>query len=300
MVIVGPTAAGKSALAMQLAEARSLSIISADSRQVFKGFDVGTAKPSVADRARVPHYGIDVVAPTEAYSAHAWASDATAWSQQATQQHRPPLIVGGTGFYIRALLSPLNDLPRADPTRRTALQRWLDMLDDVEVARWCRALDPARAELGKTQRLRAIETALLSGRRLSEFHATPKAPRRTARYLVIDPGPILAERIRVRVATMVAAGWIDEVAALGTRVSHDARAWKASGYSTIRDYVEGRLDRSTAIERVTIETRQYAKRQRTWFRHQLHEGPVTALNPDASNAFRRVLDWYDRGEADES
>lgn len=300
MVIVGPTAAGKSGVAMQLAEARSLSIISADSRQVFQGFDVGTAKPSVADRARVPHYGIDVVAPTDDYSAHAWATDAAAWSEQATQTQRPPLIVGGTGFYIRALLSPLDDVPRADPARRIALLRWLDMLDGAELERWCRALDPSRADLGKTQRVRAIETALLSGRRLSEFHATAKAPHRPARYLLVDPGPVLAERIRIRVAIMMASGWIDEVAALRTRVSPDARAWKASGYGTIRDYVEGRLDVGTAIERVIIETRQYAKRQRTWFRHQLHEGPVTTLNPDASDAFRRVLDWYDQGEGDES
>ena len=104
-IIVGPTAAGKSALAMHLARTRGLAIVSADSRQVYQGFDIGTAKPSCADRQAIPHYGVDVVPPTDRYSAHRWAADASHWCDEAVLAGTPPLIVGGTGLYVRALVS---------------------------------------------------------------------------------------------------------------------------------------------------------------------------------------------------
>ncbi len=296
-VIVGPTGAGKSSLALQLAEARALSIVSADSRQVYAGFDIGTAKPSADEQQRVRHYGIDVLPPTTRYSAHAWAADADTWIRDASAQSRPPIIVGGTGFYVRALLAPFDELPPFDTSRREALQRWLTTLSAADIARWCLRLDPARAHLGRTQQLRAIETALLLGVRMSEQHAATsaraRASIRAARYLVVDPGFVLAERIRMRVHAMLAAGWIDEVAQLTGCIAPDAPAWQASGYSAMRDHLSGALSRDAAIERIVIETRQYAKRQRTWFRHQLHEGPVTQLNPDAPNAFADALAWYD-------
>lgn len=295
-VIVGPTAAGKSDLAMHLARERSLSIISADSRQVYQGFDIGTAKPSAFERALVPHYGIDVVAPTASYSAYAWARGADRWISDASAARRPAVIVGGTGFYVRALVSPLDALPPDETHRREALARWLDTLDGDEIARWCGMLDPARASLGRTQHVRAVETALLSGRRISDAYGMATAPVRAARYLLVDPGDGLAARIRARVSRMVATGWLDEVAALRTTVPEDALAWKASGYLVMRQHADGRLDLDEAMERVTIATRQYAKRQRTWFRHQLREGTVTTIHPEAHDARRRVLAWYDASD----
>lgn len=299
-VIIGPTAAGKSAVAMHIAESRGLAIVSADSRQVYTGFDIGTAKPSKAERARVPHYGLDFVAPTERYSAHAWAKDASQWMADALTRHTPPLVVGGTGFYIRALVSPLDAMPALDTERRRALEQWLTTLDSAEVERWCQLLDPARAHLGRTQHQRAIETALLAGVRISDVHggadadgpdATPTA--RAVHYLVVDPGPPLAERIRMRVHAMVEAGWFAEVARLMDSIPPDAPAWNASGYGTIRAGLEGTMTRDAVIERVIIETRQYAKRQRTWCRHQLQDGTVTQLNPDDSDALDRALAWWD-------
>lgn len=296
-VVLGPTAAGKSSLAMAMAASRGSAIISADSRQVYQQFDIGTAKPTSADRARVPHFGLDVVAPTERYSAHAWASSATQWMDDAARAGAPPLIVGGTGFYIRALVRPLDRVPPLEQERRDALASWLERLDTEETERWCRRLDADRAHLGRTQRLRAIETALLAGVRISESLRTAplsdEASPRAVRYLVVDPGPVLAERIRARVHAMVDAGWFAEVEQLMRSIPPDAPAWNACGYGTIRAALDGATTHEAAIERVVIETRQYAKRQRTWFRHQLQDGPVTLLDPTAPDALVRALAWWD-------
>ncbi len=202
-IIMGPTAAGKSAVAMHLAERHHLAIISADSRQVYRGFDIGTAKPTMEERRRVPHYGLDVLAPDQRYSAHQWAADATRWEHEAEASGRGVLIVGGTGFYVRALVQPLDPVPPLEPERRRALERWMDTLDADELARWCGVLDPSRAALGPVQQRRALETALLAGRRLSDVltHDAAGAPARSrqARYLVVDPGAVLASRIADRV-----------------------------------------------------------------------------------------------------
>ena len=293
-VIIGPTAAGKSRIAMALSAARNLSIVSADSRQVYRGFDIGTAKPTVEDRGVVPHYGIDVCSPLERYSAHAWASDATGWLSDARGRGRAGLIVGGTGFYIRALVSPLDEVPALDPTARQALAGWLDTLDGDALRRWCSRLDPDRAVLGRTQQLRAVETALITGRRLSDGFGAPRERRyRDVRYLVVDPGPVLGERIAARVETMLAAGWVAEVERLSAELPADAPAWKASGYEAIRSLVRGEITRRDAVARVVVETRQYAKRQRTWCRHQLGDGIVTHINPDTDDAFDRAVEWWD-------
>lgn len=212
-VIVGPTAAGKSAVAMALAASRGahdqIAIISADSRQIYRRFDIGTAKPSAEDRARVVHYGVDIVEPTEAYSAYRWAKDAVGWIADARARGLEPVIVGGTGFYIKSLFDPPYDEPPSP------------------------------------------------GLRLE------------ADYQIVDPGPVLRDYIVHRVEQMFAHGWVDEVRALMATVPADAIAWKACGYRMIRKYVEGEFSLAYAKERTIIETRQYAKRQRTWFRHQL-------------------------------
>ncbi len=295
--IVGPTAAGKSAVAMHLAQQCGLSIVSADSRQVYRGFDVGTAKPTTAERALVSHYGIDVAEPTERYSAHRWAENAVLWMHEAEANGRPPVVVGGTGLYVRALAEPLDAVPSLDADRRAVLAPFLDALSMPELERWCARLDPPRALLGRTQRLRAIETALLSGQRLSDsLRPSGSAVARTSsyqvRYLVVDPGPVLASRIERRVHDMLQAGWEEEISRLMKTTAHDAPAWKASGYGVLRDAMEGRMGRAAAIERVIIETRQYAKRQRTWFRHQLPTAVVTPLNPTEPDAMQQAMRWW--------
>jgi tRNA dimethylallyltransferase len=292
-VVCGPTAAGKSALAMRLAERRRLTVVSADSRQIYRGFDVGTAKPTPGERARVPHEGIDVAAPTERYSAAAWAEGAARWIADARRCGREPLIVGGTGFYLRALVAPLFEEPPLDRDRRRALEGELAPLTVPELRRWCERLDPARAHLGRTQLLRAIEVAVLTGERLSDLHARQaRPPRFAARYLVVDPGAPLAARIERRTAAMVAAGWVEEVRALSARVPRDAPAWNASGYRALRAHVDGACSLESAVERVVIDTRQYAKRQRTWFRHQLAGADVVRLNPDDPHGDDVAEAWW--------
>jgi tRNA dimethylallyltransferase len=299
-IICGPTGAGKSAIAMRLADAHGALIISADSRQIYRGFDIGTAKPSNADRVTVPHRGIDVVDPTERYSAARWAVEAQAWIDEAARMGRTPVIVGGTGLYLRALTEPFFESPELDPIRRAALERAFASISTESLRRWCEQLDPERAHLGRTQLIRSLETSMLTGHRLSDLHRTrARAPRVRARYLVVDPGSRLGPRIERRFDEMVSTGWPDEVATLTRTVPQDAPAWKASGYLVMREMVEGRVSMDQARERVIIETRQYAKRQRTWFRHQLESDAVTRVDPEDDTIEAVLNDWWTRRRANE-
>jgi tRNA dimethylallyltransferase len=296
--VVGPTAAGKSALALALAERVGAAVLSADSRQLYRGFDVGTAKPAAAERARAPHFGVDVAAPDDRWSAARWADACTAWVAECDRRGFAPLVVGGTGLYVRALAEPLFDEPPLDPARRAALARVLGAMPTDALRRWVRVLDPARAALQRTQLVRAVEVALLTGERISALQARrARPPRFAVRYLVVDPGPVLAERIAGRVDRMLAAGWLDEVARLAARVPRDAPAWRSTGYDVWRAHLEGALPFAAARERVVVATRQYAKRQRTWFRHQLGGAPVVRLDPDAPGALDLALAWWRGAEA---
>ena len=296
-VICGPTASGKSALALRLAEQVGASIISADSRQVYRGFDIGTAKPSADECRAIPHFGIDVAAPDERYTAADWAASVPAWLNEIGASGRRPIIVGGTGFYLRALFTPLFEEPPIDPGQRSTVRDVLATMSPEEVRRWAEALDTPRAALGRAQRERAIEVALITGRRISDLHLErPRAAALHARYLLIDPGKSLTEAIASRVDAMLAAGWLDEVRSLAASVASDARAWTATGYDTMRRVVAGELTLEQGRELVIVATRQYAKRQRTWFRHQLAGERVMMLNPRDLDAFDRAVEWFNDEE----
>ncbi|MGH7652322.1 MAG: tRNA (adenosine(37)-N6)-dimethylallyltransferase MiaA [Gemmatimonadaceae bacterium] len=300
-IICGPTAAGKSCVALELAEWYDAAIVSADSRQVYCYFDIGTAKPSREECARVTHYGVDVIEPFDGYSAARWASDAEEWIECAREIDKTPVVVGGTGLYINALMTPLFDSPELDPEQRRELASKLEMKSLSELRLMCEELDPLRAHLGRTQLVRAIETVLLAGVRISDLHAeqlggTAVDSGFEAQYLIVDPGASLQARIESRIDDMISAGWADEVRHLVERVPPESPAWKASGYRTMRDHIEGKADLSSARERIIIETRQYAKRQRTWFRHQLPETAVTLLNPDDPRAGAIAREWWENAE----
>jgi tRNA dimethylallyltransferase len=291
-VICGPTAAGKSVIALWIANRAPSTIVSADSRQIYREFDVGTAKPSVEERARVPHRGVDVASAGERYSAAAWAESADGWIADAQATGRMPLVVGGTGLYLRALFEGLFEEPLLDIGRRERLSAVLSGLELTELRRWVSVLDPARAQLGRTQLLRAAEIALLTGRRLSALHLDcARTPRWRPRYLVVDPGPALADRIAARIDDMLDNGWADEVKRLMHMVPADAPAWNATGYDAVRRLVAGSLTRAAAREEILIATRQYAKRQRTWFRHQLPADRVTCVDPLDGSWPVRVERW---------
>ena len=201
-------------------------------------------------------------------------------------------MVGGTGFYIGTLFRPLWAQPTLDPERRGTVQRSLANLDTPELRRWTKRLDPARAHLGRAQLLRALEVALLTGERLSELHVAHARPAAYhPSYLLVDPGPALPQRIAARARAMVDAGWVEEVRSLSDRVPAGAPAWKATGYDVVRQYVRGAIGREAMLERVVIETRQYAKRQRTWFRHQLERDRVQRLALDAPG-WQEVVDRW--------
>jgi tRNA dimethylallyltransferase len=292
-VVCGPTAAGKTRLALWLAERANVTIVSADSRQLYRGFDVGTAKPTAAERRAVPHCGIDVLDPTQRASAAWWADRADEWIRDALGQGRIPVVVGGTGLYLRALFGALFEEPALDGARRAALQDELSAYSTETLRRWVGELDPARATLGRTQLLRALEIALLTGRRVSDLHRERERPARwLARYLVVDPGPELATTIETRVGIMLSHGWRNEVRRLMAEVPADAPAWNATGYRTIRLLERGELAERDAVQRVIVDTRQYAKRQRTWFRHQLAGDDVTRLDPRDPDWQSRALSWW--------
>jgi len=278
---------------MALARRVPLGIVSADSRQVYRGFDIGTAKPSAADRACVPHAGLDIAEPDTRYSAAAWAADAVRWMDDVRRLGREPAIVGGTGFYIRALTAPLFVEPELDAQKRRDIAAHLRTLTLAQLQRWCRALDPERAGLGRAQLERAIEVVLLTGIPLSRWHRdAPGAEPRHARYLVVDPGPALGQSLATRLDDMLDAGWIEEARALDARVPSTAPAWNATGYATVRSLARGEISRSEAREQILVATRQYAKRQRTWIRNQLPPADVTRIDPHEHDALDRALEWW--------
>jgi tRNA dimethylallyltransferase len=293
-VICGPTASGKSAIAEWLAQRAPLAIISADSRQIYRRFDIGTAKPSAAERDRVEHHGIDIIEPGERYSAAAWAEGADGWIADARDRNVEPMVVGGTGLYIRALFEGIFEEPPLDDSARSALAEHLAPLSLDELRRWVERLDPSRAHLGRTQLLRSIEVALLTGQRISALHRErARRPRWRPRYLLVDPGPVLADRIASRIDAMFDRGWPDEVHELMRNVPQDAPAWKATGYDAVRRFVAGDLSRSAAHEEILISTRQYAKRQRTWFRHQLPAELITRIDPTRSDWHAEAARWFE-------
>ena len=292
-VVAGPTGAGKSAVALALAERAPVTIISADSRQVYRHFDIGTAKPTLAERTAVPHELISVVDPTERVSAARWADAASVAVHAARAQGRIPLIVGGTGLYLRALFDPLFNEPPLDAEARRALEAELAARDTEDLRREVQAVDPSRAHLGRTQLLRAIEMVRLTGETISSWHArAPREARFTASYLIVDPGPALAARLVARTAAMFDAGWVDEVRDLVTTVPEGAPAWNATGYDAVRQVVRRSLSLDAAKELIGIRTRQFAKRQRTWFRHQLDPASVTRVEHDDEGSNDRVQQWW--------
>jgi tRNA dimethylallyltransferase len=290
-VLVGPTAVGKTAVALALAARLPLEVISADSRQIYRRLDIGTAKPSPRERARVRHHGIDVVEPGQRYSAGQFARDAAGWVEEIRNRGRLPLVVGGTGLYVRALAEGLFHEPPLDPPRRRALDAFTARLEPLELLRWAGRLDPGFAGGGRQRAARAIEIALLTGRPLSHGQAAARAGATiTPWYVVLTvPRPVLHQRIARRAEEMVKRGLIEEVAAvLAEGHRPDAPGLDGIGIREAVDYLHGRRPRESVAEAIAVATRQYAKRQQTWFRHQLEGSAVVTL--DASRAPERLAE----------
>ncbi len=283
-VLVGPTAVGKTAVAVALAAHWPLEVISADSRQVYRRLDVGTAKPTRKERARVAHHGVDLVEPGERYSAGHFARDAVKWLDEIRGRRNLPVVVGGTGLYVRALSEGLFAEPPLDPAKRRSLDAWTARLEPIELLRWASRLDPGFRGGGRQRAARAIEVALLSGRPLSYWQQAARARGALDPWYIVltAPRPVLHQRIARRADEMIRRGLIEEVAAVLAE-GHDSRAPGLDGIG-IREaveYLHGQRSRESVAEAIATGTRQYAKRQQTWFRHQLAR---TAVTLDATRA----------------
>jgi len=301
LAIVGATATGKSALAMALAERLSGEIVNADALQAYRGFDIGTAKPSRADRERVPHHLLDILDPHETYSAGEFARRAREAIAEIRERGGVPIVVGGSGLYQRALFAGISPIPPGDPRVRSELRARLahEGLDSLhaELAR----LDPrtaARLSAGDSQRvLRALEVALVSGRPLSSWIAEQPFGNQGIAAIRVGltlPRSILYDQISGRVARMIVAGWKDEVAGLLRRgLSADLPAFQAIGYRQIVRHLEGEASLEQAVAEIVKDTRRFAKRQETWFRKEPDVTWFSALE-DTERCIAGVLDHAKR------
>jgi tRNA dimethylallyltransferase len=297
---MGPTASGKTALALALAERFPVDLISVDSALVYRGMDIGAAKPDVATRARVPHALIDIRDPDQPYSAAEFVADALAAMQTSVAQGRIPLLVGGTGLYFRALERGLSKLPDADPAVRAALVQEAAAHGWPAMHRRLAARDPAaaaRIHPNDPQRIqRALEVIALSGRPLSAQQtqgACRPLPYRVLKLALLpDERGALHHRIAVRFAQMLDQGLVDEVARLRARpgMHVDLPAMRAVGYRQAWAHLVGDYGRDELLARGIYATRQLAKRQITWLRGEFD---VLALDPDApdvdAQASARIL-----------
>ena len=305
IVLTGPTACGKTDAALAIAARFPVEIISVDSALVYRGMDIGTAKPSPAERARVPHHLIDIREPDEPYSAAAFVADARQLVVEIRQRGRTPLLVGGTMLYLRALLHGLDAMPPADPALRAEIDAqarargWPALHDELS------QVDPttaARLASTDSQRIqRALEVYRSSGRPISAFQssgrsgagALPGLP-----MISLEPGDRawLHARIERRFQSMMQAGFLDEVRALRScaRLHADLPSMRCVGYRQAWDMLDGRSDEAGWPDRAIAATRQLAKRQITWLRSM----PTRTVIPcDQGDPMAGVLAAFERQQA---
>jgi tRNA dimethylallyltransferase len=298
--IVGPTAAGKSAAAMSLAEQIGAEIISADAVQVYRGLDIGSAKPTAEEQARVAHHLIDIADPSEAMDAARWRAQAVEAVEAITARGRVPLVVGGTGLYVRALVFGLMEVPEISEDVRSAVRERIEVegperlhaelaLHDASAA--SRIAPRDRQRIG-----RALEVFLETGRPLSAWQDEHEFadPLYDARVVGLWPEKtLLNERIEARASQMIQAGWVAEVRSLIERgVSPTCPGLSALGYRDVVAHVQHKLPGSMLAERVASGHRRYAKRQLTWFRGQTsRDHDLLHLDPTSSDVGARLLEW---------
>jgi tRNA dimethylallyltransferase len=303
LVVVGPTASGKTSLACALARELGAEIVSADSQQCYRGLDAGTAKPTAEDRAGAPHHLLDVADPEEQLDAARFVQLADAAIADVVRRGKRVIVAGGTGLWIRALLRGLLDAPGASTEFRA---RFRDDLDreglpamharlgavDPDAARAIRPNDRVRIE-------RALEVHALSGRRLSDLqreHAFAQE-RYSARIVVLDPPrDLLRERVARRTRALFDSGALERetrwLLDRCERVPAARKALKIIGYGEMADALAGRCAREDAGERVAARTRQYAKRQRTWFAKE-YGATAAVWPPDAARLCAGAAQWYE-------
>ena len=305
-VLLGPTAVGKTGAALALAARLGAEIVNADSLQVYRELDIGTAKPTPEERARVPHHLVDVAAPTESYDADRYSREGRAVLAGLHRRGVPPLVVGGTGLYLKALLHGLFE--EGDLARRSGSAcagtctawGWTGCYQRLA------ALDPATAERlhpHDTYRiLRALEVMEATGQPLSELlaaHRFRDCPYRVLKLGLTLPREELTARIEARVEAMLAQGLLAEVEGLLSRYPPDLKPLQSLGYRHLSKFLRGEWSWEEAIERWKIDTRRYAKRQLTWFKADpevrwFHPGQIEAMAACLEEFFSERLVWCPR------
>jgi tRNA dimethylallyltransferase len=297
IAVVGPTAAGKSALALALARERGGEIVCCDSLQVYRGLDIGSAKATPEERAAVPHHLLDLVDPDEPFSAAEYSRRARAALGEIGGRGRLAVVAGGTGLYLRALLHGLFEGPSRDEALRGRLERIAERRGEARLHRMLAAVDPeAAARIAPRDRLRvvrALEVFRSTRRPISEHHRAGALPLRGHDVLVIGlepPREALREAVERRTADMMARGLVDEVKRLMDRgYSKDLRPLRAIGYRQAVALLRGEMEDGPARRAIVAETMRYAKRQMTWFRHQTD----AAWFPGPEQALLAARAWLD-------
>jgi tRNA dimethylallyltransferase len=293
LAVVGPTATGKTALALDLAERLGAEVLSMDSMLVYRGLDVGTAKPSAEERARVPHHGIDLVDPGEVFDARRWLDDATRTLADVHARGREGLFVGGTGFYLAALLRGLFEGPEPDPAVRGPLEARAAAEGGEALHAELAAVDPtaaARLHPNDVRRVvRALEVHQQTGRTLTdwqqEWNAGPSPRVERARLVGLHlETEELDRRIRARTTQMLDAGWREEALAARERGLSRSAA-QALGYDHVLAWADGEVSRADTEAAIALRTRQFARRQRTWYR----KFPIAWIDADAPDRLERAL-----------
>ena len=296
VVILGPTASGKSALGVSLAKKLGGEVVVCDSTQVYRGFDLGTAKISAAERQEVPHWMMDIVEPSEVFTAGDYRRRAEQTLDEIHARGRVPVVTAGTGLYLRALLEGLADAPTRSEELRTRLRRAGERHGVRHLHRALRRLDPAAAarisDRDSQKIIRAIEIRLLSKKPVGEVHAQGRAPLKGFAPVKIGlspPRPALYARIEKRVHEMFDAGWIDEVRALWqSRVPRTSKPFTFIGYREILEHLEGARSREATILEIQKATRRFAKRQLTWFRNEVNVHWLDSFGDDPSALSRSL------------
>lgn len=277
--LVGPTAAGKSALALALCERAGAQLVSLDSMQVYRGMDLGTAKPTVEERERVPHHMLDLVEPNETYDVHRYLKDLRQLLAELGDPLPRLLFVGGTAFYLKVLVAGLFEGPPTDHALRKEIHARLDAEGNQSLHDELTRIDPvaaARIHANDSKRLvRALEVYEQTGKPLSEWQkqwgwdedSEASEPQSPHRLIGVDlPPQDLEQRIAARITEMIDAGWVEEVRRIRDTTGFGSTSIQALGYPQVLDLAEERITRTQCEELVTIKTRQFARRQRTWYK----------------------------------
>ena len=302
VAIVGPTASGKSALGISLAERFQGEVVACDSTQLYRAFDIGTAKPGASERRGIPHHLIDVLDPNEEATAGGYRQLAVSVLEDLKQRRRLPIFTVGTGLYLRALLEGLADVPQRSEELRERIRNSAEEHSPGYLHHVLKRLDPEAAQkiapADEQKLIRAIEVCVLARKPISEVHRTGRKPLegwKVAKIGLMPPREQLLERITRRIDSMLERGWLREVQGLlKSGLKENAKPFDFIGYSELRAVIRGEIPLEKARELIQQATRRYAKRQLTWFRRETDVRWFSGFGNDA-DVQAEVLAWFRSG-----